>query len=140
MGIDLLTRLEIAFENPFLFDLAGHVLGEIGEEGETRLLGLGALLREVEIGDLGGHDLDEGLVLGGIHDLVQLGAQPVNAAARVLGSDDALPDATGSVENGGHRGVDLGPVVGMESFEPVGAGLFSASEEMPSDRSGRRLA
>ena len=131
-GHHLLTGLEIAFENPLLFDLAGHGLGEIGEKGKPGLLGLGGLLGKEEVGDLGGDDLNEGLVFGGIHDLVKMGAQPADGAARVFGSDHALPDATGAFEDRGHRGVELGTIVGVEPFQPGRAASRSpVSEEMP---------
>ncbi len=120
-GQQIAAEVEEAVEDALLLDLAGHGLGDRREEGEPRLPSFGGAPGDVEVGDVGGHHLDQCLVGHRVHQRLHLGAQPVDASRLVLDPDHLLPGPPIPLEHRRDRGVDLRPMVLVDALQPARA-------------------
>ena len=103
-----------------LLDLSGQGLRKAGEEGESRLASFGRAPGEVEVGDIGRYQLDQGFADHRIDHRVHLGVEPMNVAVRILDAHHFFPLSLATLEHRRDGGVDLRSVVGVDAIHPRG--------------------
>ena len=129
-GEQLTAHFEKAVENELLLDLAGECLGEAREKGKAGLPSFGRAARNMKIGDVRRHHLNEGFVDDRVHHRVHQGAEPVRAAVLVLHPHDLVPLLVLALED--RFGIEIdGDEITGDVFETVGTLAAFVAPQLP---------